>query len=305
MSEDTSLLRGKFRPAGERLGREFDADHPIQWDVVESTVAEAKRWTETPQPEGAALPSHFGPGNYCGGGWYIGFSPSKGRGARGSEAVRNTIHHDKKDMSKVEGHATLTVIVEIIEQYEHDGLDEDGRYINYRCVWEPYLIRQEDFDRFRSILMENFGEIHSEWNGVGCQSASFIVTCGDGVMDAAANYNAHFMPDYDPSGVERYVAPNFVWAIETHAEVGGMSLPSSNAEVVAQTLEAVRPLLVEMGFHDALIQPSSAGEIEGEAPNREFSPDLKLRLGIQLPAESFAELVRLATIGYQFDGDET
>lgn len=303
---DTRLLRGMFdRPDGLRVGCDFDADHPIQWDVIERTVAEAKRWSETPQPKGAALPSHFGPGNYCGGGWYINFSPSKARGRAGSEAVRNAIRNAKEDMSAVEGHPTMTIVVRLSEQYLNDGVDDAGHLINSRCVWEPYLIRQEDLDRFREIVVKHFGEIHTEWNGVGCSSGSFIVTCGDGVMEAAANYNAPFMPDFDPSGVELYVLPGFVRAVETHAEAGGMSLPSSNAEIVAQTLEAVRPLLVEMGFHAALTQPSSAGEIDGESPHREFTPDLDLRLGIQLPAESFAELVRLAAIGYEFDGDET
>lgn len=266
-------------------------EHAVRWEVVEHTFAEAKRWLAVDQPEGAWM-SHHGRSNYCGGGLTVSFAP---RGVLGGG-------HDQAN--------TMVVVFELaVQNYgEHDQFD-------------PAPFDQATLDGLEHVAVSTFGPAIDSWNGgVGSTTWSLLFPCAQtGASVAVANYHRgcprhggpfctgqadwHDGCTFANDHHALLTPPGFVAAVEGRAPVP-QEPRSRSAEVVADVLDRIRPLLVGLGFHDQLVQPSSAGTIDGEVGERVFTAGNVERLGIQLPAESFAELVRLAVIGHEVDGDQ-
>ena len=187
--------------------------------------------------------------------------------------------------------------------------------------FEPAPFDQPTKDRLEQVAVATFGPMLDQWNGkVGEHHTwSMLFPCAQsGASRAVANYHAGCPVHGGPFCTGRHdwydgctfasdhhdmlAPPAFVAVVESR-DVAGTPSHARAAETVAELLERVRPLLLGLGFHDQLVQPSSAGTIDGEVGARVFIAGDVERLGVQLPAESFAELVRLAVIGHEVDGD--
>lgn len=269
------------------------SEHEIDWAALEANLAEAKEWMTRPQPEDAAA-DHHGHLTYVGGGVCLQVAPN------GSLAPTK---------GKPRQHAVVIFQQRVQNYGEHDQ-------------WEPDPFDQETLDRLERAVVDRYGRLVDRWNGaVGGKTVSFMVaTDTSGVVDALHRYhegcpehntvfcngwqNGEYNKGctYMSDALRREVPPNWVLVSEDREPVPQPPPPSRNAEVVAEMLDKVRPLLVEMGFHQATINASAAGELMGEVGAREFFYEHDERLGIQLPAEAFGELVRLAIIGHEFDG---
>ena len=294
----------------------MNPEHPVDWPNVEATLDAGKRWMNRPQKDGVIM-QHHGIGNYVGGGMHITFAPHPPRGEVGRRA-------------KVDKAVTI-IIIDLSDIYTPYEWDEDGKYAGgHELVAKVGGFDQETKDRLRSMIDARF-KVVDEWNGsIGTQTWSICVLGGGHAAKAVANYFNHcpkpghsvfcgqretwsWKEGYEPTEAEREKAECTWWKdgrgklVEPQwvASVDRLPAPepdlASEDERLAELLDAVRPLLVKMDFHAQLVSASSAGEIEGESPKRIFVPgDHRLR-GIQLPAESFAELVRLAVIGYELE----
>lgn len=270
----------------------MNEDHPVDWTKLEINLDRAKKFMARRQPDGAMC-SHLGPhGVYLGGGLSFSISPSE----------------DGEVGWRTGNKGAVTVLVwQLRDQYKDN---------NSEMLFETGPFDQPTMDRIMAEVNKRFTVLH-QWNGKNDKGTFFdtwsvLVKGGGGAAKPVMEYSKHCPIHYPEQSTcvfngkctwrkdafAKFVQPSWVAAIDT------FDTPSqtvSEDERLAELLDLVRPLLVKMDFHAQLVSASSAGEIEGSSPTRVFVPGNHQRRGIQLPAESFAELVRLAIIGYEMD----